>query len=219
MSIIKVLLAEDHTIVRKGIRMILDGEPNIEVIGEANNGREVIELVEQHQPHIVLMDNQMPMMNGLDATYHIKDRYPDVKIIVLTMHSNEEYAFQFLQAGASGYLIKQSAPDELLTAIDAVYQGKSYLTPTISSAIIQEYVDLARQNVEPDTYSTLTAREREVLQLMVEGHQPKDIAEILVISPKTVAIHRGNVMKKLNVDNLSDLVKYAIRRGLISIDE
>lgn len=220
MPLIKVLLAEDHVIVRKGIRALLDSEPNITVVGEANNGREVIELAHEHNPHIILMDNQMPEMNGLEATRQIKESLPDTQIIVLTMHSNEEYAFQFLQAGASGYLIKQSAPDELLTAIETVFEGRSYLTPEISQAVISEYIQLAQNQevVEPDSLMTLTTREREVLQLLVEGHAPRDIADMLYISAKTVAVHRNNIMEKLNVDNFSDLVKYAIRKGLISLD-
>lgn len=215
---IKVLLAEDHTIVRKGIRSLLDGEPDIEVVGEAADGHEAVEKVEQLSPDIVLMDITMPRLNGLDATRQIKKQFPQVKVLVLTMYTNEEYILQLLQAGASGYLVKQSAPAELLSAIQAAYQGDSFLSPAISKTIIEEYLRHNEKNIQKDSYDKLSIREREVLQLIAEGHSNREIAEKLNISLKTVGVHRVNLMEKLDIHSTTDLVKYALRKGIISLD-
>lgn len=219
MPLIKVLLADDHTIVRKGIRSLLDDEAEIEVVGEAEDGRETLEKVETLSPDVVLMDSTMPILNGLEATRQIKKRFPDVKILVLTMHTNEVYIYQFLKAGASGYLVKQTAPQELMMAIEAVYRGDSFLSPSISKTVIDEYVRQADTTGVEDNYETLTDREREVLQLLAEGFSNRDIADKLVISLKTVGVHRLNLLNKLNIDNVTALTKYAIRRGIISLDE
>jgi two-component system response regulator NreC len=216
---ITVILAEDHTIVRKGIRSLLDNEVDIEVIGEAENGREAIEKVEQLSPDIILMDSTMPILNGLEATRQIGKRFPEVKVLVLTMHTNEEYIFQFLQVGASGYLVKQSAPNELVAAIHAVFQGDYYLSPSISKTVIEEYVRQAKAAGSEDSYETLTDREREVLQLITEGYSNREVAEQLHISVKTVGVHRINLMHKLNIHNMTELTKYAIRKGIISLDQ
>jgi two-component system response regulator NreC len=216
---ITVILAEDHTIVRKGIRSLLDNEADIEVIGEAENGREAIEKVEQLSPDIILMDSTMPILNGLEATRQIGKRFPEVKVLVLTMHTNEEYIFQFLQVGASGYLVKQSAPNELVAAIHAVFQGDYYLSPSISKTVIEEYVRQAKAAGSEDSYETLTDREREVLQLITEGYSNREVAEQLHISVKTVGVHRINLMHKLNIHNMTELTKYAIRKGIISLDQ
>jgi two-component system response regulator NreC len=216
---ITVILAEDHTIVRKGIRSLLDNEADIEVIGEAENGREAIEKVEQLSPDIILMDSTMPILNGLEATRQIGKRFPEVKVLVLTMHTNEEYIFQFLQVGASGYLVKQSAPNELVAAIRAVFQGDYYLSPSISKTVIEEYVRQAKAVGREDSYETLTDREREVLQLITEGYSNREVAEQLHISVKTVGVHRINLMHKLNIHNMTELTKYAIRKGIISLDQ
>lgn len=218
MSKIKVLLAEDHTIVRKGIRSLLDDQPNIEVIGEAEDGREAIEKVEQLFPDIILMDNTMPNLNGLEATRQIKKRFPEIKILILTMHTNEEYILQFLRAGASGYLVKQTAPNELVSAIEAVYRGDSFLSPSISRTIIDEFIRQAESTGKWDSYDTLTDREREVLQLLAEGFSSKEIADDLHISVKTVGVHKINLMHKLNLHSQSEITKYAIRKGIISLD-
>lgn len=219
MSPIKVLLADDHTIVRKGIRSLLDDEANIEVIGEAEDGREALEKVEALSPDVVLMDSTMPALNGLEATRQIKKRFPLVKVLVLTMHTNEVYIYQFLKAGASGYLVKQTAPQELVMAIQAVYQGGSFLSPSISKTVIDEYIRQADSDGTDDAYETLTTREREVLQLLAEGLSNREIADKLVISLKTVGVHRLNLMNKLDIDHVTALTKYAIRRGIISLDE
>ena len=218
MTKIKVLLAEDHTIVRKGIRSLLDGEANIEVVGEAEDGREAIEKVEQLSPDIVLMDNTMPILNGLEATRQIKKRFPEIKVLILTMHTNEEYIFQFLRAGASGYLVKQTAPTELVSAIEAVYRGDSFLSPSISKTIIEEFVRQTDATGQWDSYEALTDREREVLQLLAEGFSSKEISDHLHISVKTVGVHKINLMHKLNLHSQSELTKYAIRKGIISLD-
>jgi len=218
MSRIKVLLAEDHTIVRKGIRSLLDDQPNIEVIGEAEDGREAIEKVEKLAPDIILMDNTMPILNGLEATRQIKKRFPEIKILILTMHTNEEYILQFLRVGASGYLVKQTAPTELVSAIEAVYRGDSFLSPSISRTIIDEYLRQAEATGKWDSYDSLTDREREVLQLLAEGYSTKEIADHLHISAKTVGVHKINLMHKLNLHSQSELTKYAIRKGIISLD-
>lgn len=218
MEAIRVLLAEDHTIVRKGILSLLEDEADIEVVGEASNGHEALELVEALRPDIVLIDINMPLLNGLEATRLIKKQFPAVQVLVLTMYKNEEYVLQLLQAGASGYLIKQSVPAELITAIHAVQQGDAFLSPSISKSLIDEYLRRATPQSQPDHYDTLTDREREVLQLLVEGFSGKEIAERLVISVKTVSVHRSNLMEKLNLHSIPDLVKYAIRKGITTLE-
>ena len=218
MNKIRVLLAEDHTIVRKGLRSLLDGEAGIEVIGEAEDGREAVEKVGQLLPDVVLMDITMPSLNGLEATRQIKKRFPEVKVVILTMHANEEYIFQILRAGASGYLVKQAAPTELLSAIQAAYQGESFLSPSISRKVIEEYIQQAEATAEKDSYDQLTDREREVLQLIAEGHPNREIADLLHISVKTVETHRANLMDKLDVHSTAELTQYAIRKGVISTD-
>ena len=194
---ITVLLAEDHTIVRKGLRSLLDPVVDIEVVGEAENGRDAVEQAEQSNPDIIVMDHAMPILNGLEATRQIKRRQPETKILILTMHTNEEYVFQFLKAGASGYLVKQSAPDELVAAIRAVADGQSFLSPSISKSLIEEFVRQTQEQGTDDSYTLLTEREREVLQLVAEGHTNREIGDELHISVKTAAVHRTNIMNKL----------------------
>ncbi len=218
MNKIKVLLADDHTIVRKGIRSLLDHEPNIEVVGEAEDGQEAVKQVESLNPDVVLMDITMPRLTGLEATRQIKKLFPNVKVLVLTMYTNEEYVLQLLRAGAAGYLIKQSAPAELLSAIQAVYRGDTFLSPAISKVIVQEYLRHTGGALQDDSYDTLTVREREILQLIAEGHTNREIADNLDISVKTVGVHRVNLMEKLDIHNTTELIKYAIRKGIISLD-
>ncbi len=215
MNKIRVLLAEDHTIVRKGLRSLLDGEAGIEVIGEAENGREAVEKVQQLLPDVVLMDIAMPGLNGLEATRQIKKRFPEVQVLILTMHANEEYIFQILRAGASGYVVKQAAPTELISAIRAAYRGDSFLSPSISRTVIQEYIRQAEATAEKDSYDQLTTREREVLQLIAEGHSNREIADLLHISIKTVETHRANLMDKLDIHSTAELTQYAMRKGVI----
>ena len=220
MTMIRVLLAEDHTIVRKGIRSLLDAEATIEVVGEAENGREAVEKAEALLPDIVIMDHTMPLLNGLEATRQIRERLPDVKVLIVTMHTNEEYIFEFLQAGAMGYLVKQSAPTDLVTALGAIAQDQFYLSPAISKSVVEEYLRqgvASGRSVAPS--QLLTMREREVLQLIAEGYSNREIADQLHISVKTVGVHRLNIMQKLDLHSPTELTKYAIRKGIISLEQ
>jgi DNA-binding NarL/FixJ family response regulator len=216
MKKIRVLLAEDHTIVRKGLRSILDAEDSVEVVGEAEDGRAAVEAVEHLRPDVVLMDISMPGLNGLEATRQIKRRAPHIRVLVLTMHTNEKYILQILQAGASGYLVKQAAVEELISAIQAVYRGDAFLSPSISKKVVQRYVQQGQVIAEEDSYELLTPREREVLQLIAEGHTNRDISRVLHISIKTVEVHRANLMKKLDLHSAAELTRYAIGKGIIS---
>lgn len=218
MDKITVLVAEDHTIVRKGICSLLTGKPDIEVIGEAEDGREAVEKVKALLPDVVLMDITMPHLNGLEATRQIKKLFPHVKILALTMYTNEEYIEQVLQAGASGYVVKQAAPAELISAIQAVYRGDSFLSPSVSKTLIEEYLKHANQGAPSGHLAELTDREREVLQMIAEGSSSREIADKLQVSVKTVGVHRTNLMEKLEIHNVSDLVKYALRKGIIRLD-
>lgn len=218
MSKIRVLLAEDHTIVRKGLRSLLDGDMGIEVIEEAEDGREALEKVQRLLPDVVLMDISMPALNGMEATRQIKKQFPDVKVLILTMHATEEYIFQILRAGASGYVVKQGTPTELVSAIQAVHRGESFLSPSISRKVIEEYIRQAEAMAEKDSYDRLTNREREILQLIAEGHSTREIAELLHISVKTVETHRTHLMDKLDIYSTARLTQYAIRKGVIGTD-
>ncbi len=218
MSRIRVLIADDHSIVRAGIRSLLEGQTNIEVVGEASNGCEAIELATQLQPDVVLMDIVMGDLSGLVATQEIKERTPAVKVLALTMHDREEFFFAMLQAGALGYVLKGSEPNELLTAIDVVYRGLPFLSPSVTKAVLENY--LARgSDYTQSSYDCLTLREKEVLHLTAEGKTTREMAEMLHLSSKTVEKHRAKVMQKLDLQNLSELIKYAIRKGLIEVDE
>lgn len=218
MTKIRVLLAEDHTIVRKGIRSLLDEERDIEVVGEAENGRDAVAQAAALTPDVVVMDHTMPLLNGLEATRQIRKFLPAVRVLILTMHTTEEYVFQFLRAGAAGYLVKQTAPTELISAIRALHAGDSFLSPAVSKAVIDEYVRVGESCRQAATDGLLTEREREVLQLIAEGHTNQAIAQQLQISVKTVGVHRLNLMQKLDLHNLADLTKYAIRNGIIGLD-
>lgn len=218
MSNIRVVLAEDHTIVRKGLRSLLDAEADIEVVGEAGDGRQAVQQVGELHPDIVLMDITMPGLNGLEATRQIKQRYPEVQVLVLTMHATEEYIRQILRAGASGYLVKQAAVSELVLAIRAVQAGGCFLSPSISKAIVDEYSRQVDATLGEARYDRLTNREREVLQLVAEGHSSREIGETLCISVKTVEAHRASLMEKLDLHNVAEVTRYAIARGLIGVD-
>ena len=219
MTIIRVLLAEDHTLVRKGLRSLLNDVNHILVIDEAENGHEAVKKTRLLQPDIVLMDISMPLLNGLEATRQIKHELPETGIIILTMHANAEYIFQGLQAGAESYLVKQSAPEELVNAIETTYRGESYLSPLISKTIIEEYIRHAESSMEYGRYETLTRREREVLQLIAEGYSIHDIGHHLVISEKTARVHRKNLMQKLDLHTIADLTLYALRKGVIALED
>lgn len=213
MKKIRVLLAEDHTIVRQGLVALLRSEPDIEVAGEASDGLLAIELAKKLIPDVVLMDIAMKHLNGIEATRQIKKLFPHMKVLVLTMYDNEEWIFQIFKAGASGYLIKDSAMTDLISAIRAIYQGDSFLSPSISKKVIEEYIRKAEMG-EKTGVDILTDREREILQLIAEGQSTPQIASLLCISKKTVEAHKTHIMEKLNIHDKVGLVKYAIRIGL-----
>jgi len=216
MEKIKILLVDDHTILRDGIRVLIGEEPDLEVVGEAEDGRTAVELAGKCTPDVVVMDIGLPLLNGLEATRQIKKFYPCVKVLILTMHENEEYIRSVLAAGASGYLLKDAAARELIHAIRTVYQGDSVLSPPVTRLVLNDY--LRWGGLEPDPEEDcLTAREREVLQLIAEGHTNKEIAEILCLSIKTVGAHRHNLMKKLDLHNQGELIKYAIQKKVIEV--
>ena len=216
MSSITVLLAEDHTVVRKGLLYILENEPGITILGEAENGREAIQKAETLQPDIVLMDIGMPELNGLEATRQIRQRWPEIQVLILTMHATEEYVYQVLEAGAAGYVVKKAAPEELITAIRTVKEGQAYLSPEISSIVI-ERVRRGGSADANDSLNLLTDREREVLQLLAEGYTNQEIANKLVVAASTVAVHRFNLMRKLDLHTTADLVKYAIQKSITGV--
>jgi two-component system, NarL family, response regulator NreC len=217
MKKIRVLLAEDHTIVRQGIVALLGAESDIEVVGEASNGLEAIELAKKLSPEVILMDIGMRQLNGLEATRAIKKLFPSMKILVLTMYENEEWIFQILKAGASGYLIKDSAMTDLTSALRAVYQGDSYLSPSISKMVIEEYIRKAESGEKKGVEDPLSGREREILQLIAEGNSVPQISSLLCISKKTVEAHKTHIMEKLNIHDKVGLIKYAIRNGLAKL--
>ncbi len=211
----KVLLADDHAILREGIRMVLDAQPGITVIGEAEDGRQALEMVEKLQPDVVVMDIAMPNLNGAEATRQIRRRFPRVQVVILTMHENQQYLAQIVNAGAIGCVLKRSAGTELVTAVKAAARGESYFSPTLSTMMLDVYrMRLAEQG--EDELSMLTEREREVLQLVAEGKTNQEIADQLVVSIKTVQTHRMHIMEKLGAHDRTDLVKHAIRLGVIA---
>jgi two-component system response regulator NreC len=214
---IRVLIAEDHTVVRQGLSALINRQPDMRVVGESGDGKEAVEKAKELCPDVVLMDIAMKRMNGLEATARIKKIAPEVKVLVLTMYENEEYIFQILRAGASGYLLKDAAMTDLIAAIKAVYRGESYLSPSISRKVIDDYIRRAELGEKGGTGDILSDRENEVLQLIAEGHTYDEIASILCISKKTVETHRANIMDKLNIHDKVGLVKYAIRKGLIKL--
>jgi DNA-binding NarL/FixJ family response regulator len=217
MKKIRVLLAEDHTIVRQGLVALLGAECDMEVVGEASNGLEAIEMAKKLVPDVVLMDIGMRNLNGLEATREIKKLFPAMKVLVLTMYDNEEWIFQILKAGASGYLIKDSAMTDLTSALRAINQGDSYLSPSISKKVIEEYIRKAELGEKKGVEDLLSGREREILQLIAEGHSVPQIASLLCISKKTVEAHKTHIMEKLNIHDKVGLIKYALRMGLTKL--
>jgi len=204
---ISVLIVEDHPVVRSGIRMLLTEEGDIDVVAEASNGREALEFLENNRPDLLLLDISMPEVNGLEVTQHVREKYPSMPILILTMHEDERYFFQLLRAGATGYIVKGAAPNDLVSAVRAVAAGQAYLYPSLARLLAKE----------PDT--TLSARELEVLQLTAQGLTAREAGKRLSISSNTVERHRANIMSKLGVSNRAELIRYAIRRGLLSIED
>ncbi len=214
MTPVRVLLADDHALVRAGIRALLGGLEGVTVVAEAANGSEVLELARKHRPDVVLLDISMPGLGGLEASAQLKQQLPEVRVVMLSMHANEEYVLQALRAGAAGYMLKDSATAELELALYAVMQGETYLSPRISRQMVEGYVQ--RVGAEQPATDNLTPRQRQVLQLIAGGHSTKEIAYRLELSVKTVETHRAQLMERLQIHDIAGLVKYAIRNGLVT---
>jgi len=212
---IRLLLVDDHAVVRTGLRMLLEGESDMEIVGEAENASEALNKISLLKPEVVLMDIGLPDMSGIDATRSIKQLAPDTAVVALTIHEDEEYFFKMLDAGASGYVPKRAAPEELITAIRVTAQGEVYLYPTLAKLLVSDYLTQSQQPNKQATLDGLTPREYEVLTLLADGASNTEIAEQFNISPKTVARHRENIMGKLGLHSRAELVKYAIRKGII----
>jgi len=213
---VRIVLADDHTILREGLRSLLSADPNFDIVGEADDGRKAVRWVEKLGPDLLLMDLSMPRMSGMDAISEIKKRYPETKIIALTVHKTEEYLLTTLQAGVDGYVLKDATHDELVLAIHNVMAGKRYLSPGISERVIEGYLEGKEDSQSVSSWQKLSQREREVLKLIAEGYKNKEIAEDLCISLKTVEKHRANLMKKLDLHNAAVLTVYAVERGLVN---
>jgi len=212
-----IVLADDHNVVRQGLRALLEGEPDLSIVGEASNGLEAVELAERLRPNVLVVDVMMPGLNGLEVTREVTQRSPQTRVIVLSMHANEAYVLAALKNGAVGYVLKDSCADELVQAVRQARTDRYYLSSPLSERAIASYVQRAKK-ASLDPYDTLTTREREVLQLAAEGHTSAEIASRLFISARTVETHRANLMHKLGLTNQIDLVRYALRRGILSLD-
>lgn len=216
MTSTRIVLADDHTIMRHGLRLVLERQKEFAVVGEANNGREAIDIVIRENPDVVVMDIAMPLLNGIEAAKRIHEERLKTAIVILSMHSDEGYILKALRAGARGYLLKDSAESDLIQAIRAVCAGKAFFSPAVSKVLADDYLrQLQRHDVE-DPYDLLTARERELLQLVAELKSTKDIAALLNLSPHTVDTHRSHLMQKLNVHSIAELILYAMRKGIIT---
>ncbi len=215
MDRVRILIVDDHAVLRDGIRALLALHDDIEVVGEASEGKEAVERAQELGPDVVIMDIAMPGMDGLEATRRIRKKSPKIKVLVLTQYDNKEYILSAIKAGASGYVPKRALASELVSAINAVQQGYSFPYPSADSALIEDYL---QQDREEEPYDQLTAREREILKLIAKGHTSREIADMLFVSLKTVIGHRSKIMEKLNLHNQSELIKYAMRKGLVSLD-
>jgi two-component system, NarL family, response regulator NreC len=216
MTTIRILLADDHVVMRRGIRALLERRPEFQVVAEAGDGREALQLTEAHSPHVVVADIAMPNLNGIEAARQIALRWPQTAIVILSMHSDESYVLRALKAGARGYLLKDSPESDLIQAILAVHAGKAFFSPAISKMLVEDYMRQLQQRGADDSYELLTSREREILQLLAEGKSNKDVAAMLNLSLHTVETHRSNILQKLNLHGTPELILYAIRKGVIS---
>jgi two-component system, NarL family, response regulator NreC len=216
MSEIRLLLVDDHEVVRTGLRMLLESQSDIKILAEASTGAEAIQMAREFKPDVVVMDITLPDITGIEATRRLKERQPEIAVVALTIHEDEQYFFEMLQAGASGYVPKRAAPEDLITAIRAAFAGEIYIYPSLAKALVSDYLGRSRSDPQEASLEALTPREAEVLELLAEGLSNDEIADNLVISRHTVARHRENLMGKLNLHSRSELVKYAIRKGLIA---
>jgi len=211
----KVLLVDDHAIVREGVRMILSKEADIDVVGEAADGAQALDIVSKFRPQVVIMDISMPGMGGIEATQLIRTQYPEIQVLALTMHEDESYVFQLLRAGAAGYVLKRAAAQDLVQAVRAAAKGEAFLYPSVARKVVEDYLRRVETGEERERYDGLTAREKEILTLIAEGLSNQHIAEKLYISIKTVQTHRAHILEKLGLHDRTELVRYAIRKGLI----
>ncbi len=212
----RILLADDHSIVRKGLRSLLECQPGMEIVGEARDGREAVRIAEEINPDVAIMDIAMPLLNGIDATAQIVKRNPAIAVIILSMHADEDYVLSALHAGARGYLLKQSADAQTLPAVQAVTRGTRFFSPEISETMLEDYMRFLQQRNLRDSYDLLTEREKEVLHLIAEGKSNKEVAAILEVSVYTVETHRMHLMQKLNLHNTAEIVLYAVRKKIVS---
>ena len=213
---IRVILADDHAVMRRGLRLVLEQQKDFEVLGEASDGREAVSLAESLKPDVVLLDITMPNLNGIEAARQITAKQLGCAIVMLSMHSDEGYVLRALKAGARGYLLKESAEADLLNAVRSVSEGKAFFSPAVSRMLVEDYIRQLQDKDIEDSYELLTAREREILQLVAEGKSNKDVAAMLNLSPYTVETHRGNIMEKLNLHSVPELILYAVRKGVIA---
>jgi two-component system, NarL family, response regulator NreC len=215
MARVRILLADDHTIVRQGLRKVLEERPEWEVVAEAGDGREAVRLAEQHRPDVAVVDVAMPLLNGIEATRQITKRVPNTRVLVLSMHADEAYVTQILQAGATGYLLKDSADVDLLKAVEEAASGRSFFTPAIARVMLDDYRRQVTDKGVSDRYEILSEREREIFQLIAEAKPNKEIAALLNVSPSTVETHRAHIMDKLDLHSAAEIVLSAVRRGVI----
>ena len=216
MNPIRVLLADDHKLIRAGLVLVVQQQPGLSVIGEADDGRQAVQLVESLKPDVVVMDIGMPNLNGIEAARQITASRPDTAVVILSMHADEGYVLRALKAGARAYLLKDSATTDLVQAIRAVVEGKSFFSPAVSKVLLQDYMRKLRRTGAEDSYDLLSPREREVLQLVAEGKSNKEVANLLNLSTYTVETHRAKIMQKLNLKGVPELILYAVRKGIIS---
>jgi DNA-binding NarL/FixJ family response regulator len=214
-----ILLADDHVMFRRGVRKIIEGIHGVQVVGEAGDGFQLLELLKDTSPNMVIMDISMPNLRGLEATREIKIVNPDIKVLILTMHKDKEYIFHAFSAGAEGYLLKEDADNELLSAIDTMRKGGTYISPLLSTQLTDLFIGKSRPGAEGVTPELLTVREREILKLIAEGKSSREIGQMLFISGRTVQHHRANIMRKLNIKKTADMVKYAIQKGYTAASE